>query len=178
MARGTSVNALRDYPLDSLRSLNSVPPAVLIPLLPQFGDAVEECKEIAELRSKASVGDIRPLILVADDEPLVRSTIVEILRSEGYDAVGAKDGVEAVACAHKIQPDIFLADVAMQKMNGIEAAKQIKRLSPKTRIICFSGHAATSELLAKAKEQGHDFECLAKPIKPEVLIRTIQDMAI
>ncbi|MBV9624741.1 MAG: response regulator [Acidobacteria bacterium] len=90
-------------------------------------------------------------------------------------AVSAKDGVEAVECAYKIKPDIFLAEVSMPKMNGIEAAKQIKKSFPDTRIICFSGHAATSELIDDAKAEGYEFNYLAKPIKPEVLLRTIRD---
>lgn len=158
--------------------LNSVSPTIRTSFYALFGNAVEECEEIAELRRRSGTADARPFILVADDEPLIRSTLVEILRSEGYEAVGAQDGLEAVACAQKIAPDIFLADVAMPNMNGIEAAKQIKALSPRTRIICFSGHAATSELLAKARGEGHHFECLAKPIKPQALIRAIQSTTI
>lgn len=173
MATRFNIRALQDDSTPALGFSNPVAPAGRFPLLLLVNNAAEECEEIAERRSKSST-DIQPFILVADDEPLVRTTIVEILRSEGYDVVGTKDGVEAVACAQKLRPDIFLADVAMPKMNGIEAAKRIKRLSPETRIICISGHAATSELLVKAKEEGHDFECLAKPIKPQALIRVIQ----
>jgi|GEM_PF-212240 len=175
----SEINArtLQDYLVGS-RNLFSSVSRNSAPLLPLFDNAAEECKQIAERGSRSGIGNPRPFILVADDEPLIRSTIVEILRSEGYEAVGAKDGVEALACARKLHPDIFLADVAMPNMNGIEAAKQIKALSPKTRIICFSGHAATSELLAEAKREGHYFECLAKPIKPQALIQAIQNRAM
>jgi CheY-like chemotaxis protein len=159
---------------NNLDYFESFPPTIQSCRPPQCGNAVEECDRLAQRRRHSHRGEEQPFILVADDEPLIRSTIVEILREEGYDVVGAKDGVEAVACTRRIAPDIFLADVAMPKLNGVEAAKQIKALSPSTRIICFSGHAATSELLEKARKEGYDFECLAKPIKPEALIRAIQ----
>jgi CheY-like chemotaxis protein len=175
VASRINARMLQENLVGSVDSAHSVLPAIIFSRLPEFGNAAEECEQIAERRSRSGPGNARPFILVADDEPLIRSTIVEILRSEGYDAVGAKDGAEAVACAQKIPPDIFLADVAMPNMNGIEAAKQIKALSPKTRVICFSGHAATSELLAKAKAEGHDFDCLAKPIKPQALLRVVEN---
>ena len=169
--------ASQDDWVSALSFFNSALPAVPPPLL-LSGNASEQSEQIAERRRQSSAGVVPLFFLVADDEPLVRSTIVEILLDAGYDAVGAEDGIEAIACAYRIPPDVFLADVAMPKMNGIEAAKRIKQISPKTRIICFSGHAATSDLLTKAKEQGYDFECLAKPVKPEALIRAIQGMTI
>src|SRR5689334_2591461 len=112
-------------------------------------------------------------VLVADDEPNLRSTIVEILSSEGYDAIAVVDGRDAVEHARKAPPDIFLTDLAMPGMSGIEAAKQIKVFSPKTRVIFFSGHGSSSEWLAKAKKAGYDFEVIAKPIRPEALIRAL-----
>lgn len=133
----------------------------------------EGCEEAA-MRRNQSEKDLRPLVLVADDEPLIRSTIIQILQSEGYDAVAVKDGVEAVDCARKIRPDIFLADVAMPRLNGIDAAKEISRSLPSTRVICFSGHGATSELITTASRQGYKFEYLHKPIDPDVLIRVIK----
>lgn len=76
-----------------------------------------------------------------------------------------------------LSADIFLADVGMSGPNGIEAAKHIRSLCPKTRIICFSGHAATSNLLDVARKQGHEFEFLAEPIKPDVLVKAIREPA-
>ena len=133
---------------------------------------VETCEEVAERRRLS--GDKQPLVLVADDEPLIRMTIVQILRQEGYDAVAACDGEEAVECALKTKPDIFLADIAMPGMNGVDAAKKIKESLPETRVICFSGHAAAPVLLYETLQEGYDFEFLSKPIKPHALIQAIR----
>ena len=142
-------------------------------LLAPLGGKEESCEEVAARRKRTDSAR-QPLVLVADDEYLIRATIVEILRSEGYDAVGVQDGVAAIECAAKINPDVFLTDVSMPRMNGIDAAKHIRQSLPSTRVICFSGHAATSELLAKARQEGNEFEFLAKPIRPATLIQTIR----
>ncbi len=135
-------------------------------------DESETCDQATERRR--SSGDKRVLILVADDELLIRQTMVQILRSEGYDAVAVRDGEEAVECARKLHPDILLTDVAMPRLNGIEAAKQITDSIPKIRVICFSGHAGTPDLLTKILEEGYDFGFLSKPVKPAALIGAIK----
>jgi len=141
--------------------------------LTPFLTSEETCTEAVDRREKLGPGEKRPLILVADDESLIRQTIVEILRAEGFDAVGVKDGIEAIECARRLKPSVFLADVYMPRLNGIEAAKAIRDLLPKTRVICFSGHASTSGLIQQAREEGEEFEFLPKPIRPEILVRTI-----
>jgi CheY-like chemotaxis protein len=133
----------------------------------------ESCEEAAARRNRLQKEERKRLILIADDEPLIRSTLVQILKREGYDAVAAEDGNEAVSCAENLLPDIFLADVSMPHLNGIEAAKLVRSISPATRIICFSGHASTSGLLARARGQGYDFEFISKPIRPDTLIKTL-----
>jgi len=134
----------------------------------------ENCEDMARRRRRVPHTDLPYAVLVADDEVLIRSTIVAILKAEGYDAVGVKDGVAAVECAQRLEPDVVLADVSMPAMNGIEAAKRIRAALPKTRIICFSGHAESSDLLVQARNAGYHFEFLPKPLKPEALIEALK----
>lgn len=138
-----------------------------------FVDVEETCQQAASRRDQLSAYEKRSVILVADDEPLIRQTIVEILCNEGFDAVGVKDGMEAIDCASRLRPKVFLADVNMPRLNGIEAARTIRDLLPETRVICFSGHASTSALIQEARDQGDHFEFLSKPIRPEVLVEAI-----
>jgi CheY-like chemotaxis protein len=109
-------------------------------------------------------------ILVADDEPLLALTLAEILQDAGFTVETVADGKAAVQAAEIMRPDLLLTDVMMPKMNGIEAAKTIKRLLPECRIILISGQAATGDLLRKAEEEGHSFEIITKPIKPDALL--------
>jgi CheY-like chemotaxis protein len=156
----------------------SEPPATSLvsPLVETFscGTGQRVAQPTSATRKRSLMGCKRPFILIADDEPLIASTLTEILTSEGYDAISVGDGLNAIECAQRLAPDILLVDVAMPGINGIETAKRIKLISPATRVICFSGHQGAHELLAKATGEGHRFEFLSKPIKPHALVQTIQ----
>ena len=115
----------------------------------------------------------KPLILVADDEPVVAHTLVQIFESEGYAATYVSDGAAAVKWARELRPDFVICDVVMPTLNGVEAAKQICQFVPSAHVILFSGQAAAAALVDKAVAEGHRFEILAKPIKPELLLQVI-----
>ena len=115
----------------------------------------------------------RPLILIADDEPVVAHTLVQILESEGYDATYVSDGAAAVRWARDMRPNIVVCDVIMPTLNGVEAAKQILQCHPSVHVILFSGQAAAAGLVDQAAAEGHQFEVLAKPIKPDLLLQVI-----
>ena len=114
-----------------------------------------------------------PLILVADDEPMVAQTLVEILEEEGFEAISVSDGAAAVHWAGQALPDVVMCDVIMPSLDGIEAAKQIKRLLPQSHIILYSGQPTAGVLVEKAAAEGHKFDVLAKPIKPDLLLKVI-----
>jgi CheY-like chemotaxis protein len=113
-------------------------------------------------------------IIVVDDEPVIADTLVDILTGEGCDSFTVADGQAAIHWARMILPDIVITDVIMPGMNGIETAIAIKRFLPACRIILFSGQAASIDLLEKARADGHEFEVLAKPIRPSELLSTLR----
>ncbi|MEQ1354011.1 MAG: response regulator [Candidatus Acidiferrum sp.] len=113
-------------------------------------------------------------VIVIDDEPLIAETMVEILNHEGFEAVSASDGASAIELAKTLLPDIVLSDVVMPVRNGVETGIRIREALPSCRIILFSGQAATVDLLEKARQRGHSFDVLAKPMKPEQLISVIR----
>jgi len=83
-------------------------------------------------------------ILVADDSDLVRRSVCELLRSTlDFQVVGeAADGMEAIARATELQPDIVLLDVQMPNMNGIGAVKEILEAAPNSSIIFLTQYAS------------------------------------
>lgn len=113
-------------------------------------------------------------VMVVDDESTIAHTLVEILSDEGFEVTAALTGDSAVELAGTFKPDIVLSDVVIPGMNGVEAGIKIRALLPKCRVILFSGQAATVDLLRQARNQGHEFEILAKPIRPEALISIIR----
>jgi CheY-like chemotaxis protein len=112
-------------------------------------------------------------ILVVDDEPIIADTLVDVLIGEGHKAYAVSDGESGIKWAEILRPDAVVSDVIMPKMNGIEMAKTILKLIPTCRIILFSGQAASTGLLEKARDEGYMFEMLAKPINPETLLEKL-----
>jgi two-component system response regulator NreC len=80
-------------------------------------------------------------ILLADDHVIVRQGFRALLEREGLEAVAeAGDGQEAVRLAGDVRPDVAILDFAMPRLNGLDTAKEIRRCSPKTRIILLTVH--------------------------------------
>lgn len=92
-------------------------------------------------------------VLIVDDHPIVQEGLVRLLDSEpGLECVGiANNGEEAVEMARKLGPDVVLMDIAMPKMDGIEATKQIKSASPKTAILALTAYGHNQYVLACLK---------------------------
>jgi DNA-binding NarL/FixJ family response regulator len=82
-------------------------------------------------------------ILLADDHTIVREGLSKLLEGEPhFRIVGeAKDGREAVSKVEQLKPDVVLMDISMPLMDGIEATRQIKRISRQTKVIILSMHS-------------------------------------
>ena len=82
-------------------------------------------------------------ILLADDHQLVRQGLRSLLEKQAdFEVVGeAEDGLSALKKARELLPDVVIMDVAMPKLNGIEAAREILTVSPEIKVIALSMHA-------------------------------------
>jgi DNA-binding NarL/FixJ family response regulator len=90
-------------------------------------------------------------ILLADDSPVIGQTLYRALATEGsYDLCAqAADGSEAISLAKQYKPDLVILDLAMPKMNGLETARELKKIMPAVPIILLTLHASTvKELFA------------------------------
>ena len=83
-------------------------------------------------------------ILIADDKPYIRRELRGLIkRHEGWDVCAeAEDGVQAVARARQLKPDLILLDLAMPEMNGMEAARHISQTLPEVPILMFTLYAS------------------------------------
>jgi CheY-like chemotaxis protein len=141
---------------------------------PPSGSSERPRHGLSQVEGDAPTGE-RPSILVVDDEALIADTIVQILNRNGFAAQAAYNGREAIDLARRIQPMVILSDVLMPHIDGVEAAIAIREFCPDTRIVLFSGQSATTEILARARAQGHNFELLPKPIHPTQLIKHLRN---
>lgn len=119
---------------------------------------------------------MRPkLILVVDDEPAILMTAAAILDMQGYKTAKASDGVTALQRALALKPDLVLSDVVMPRMNGVQLAIELKEKLPSTAVLLFSGNVATADILEGAREQGHEFRILAKPVPMDELLTEVRN---
>lgn len=83
-------------------------------------------------------------ILIADDHDVIREGIKSILREQkDYKVVGeVSSGEDAVSNAEELKPDVLLLDISMPKKSGLDILKQVKYVSPKTKIIMITVHRA------------------------------------
>jgi len=81
-------------------------------------------------------------ILIAEDHVVVRESVRQFLeREDKLEVVGeASDGAEAVEMAQRLKPDVVIMDIAMPKLNGIEATKQIKANQPSATILILTAY--------------------------------------
>jgi DNA-binding response OmpR family regulator len=115
-------------------------------------------------------------IFVVDDERVISSTLAVIFNMNGYSARCFTEPTEALAAAQWDSPDLLVTDVAMPGLSGIDLAIQMRARYPKCKVLLFSGEAATKDLLADARAQGHDFHLLAKLVHPSEFLARIGEL--
>ena len=122
---------------------------------------------------------MRVTILIADDERSIVDSLAEIMTSAGYHVLSAYSGAEAIVKARRQCPTVLLTDVLMPGMNGFELALKIKEICPGSRLLLFSGQAATAQMAqtfsATFTRLGYRFELLPKPLHPEALLQKIEE---
>ena len=112
-----------------------------------------------------------PLILVAEDEDS-NYELVRIVLNKRYRLMRAKNGIEAVTICEDEHPDLILMDIRMPDMNGLDATRIIKEVSPEIPIIALSAYAFDQNI-REAKAAGCS-EFMPKPFKVEDLLDVVQ----
>jgi two-component system response regulator NreC len=80
-------------------------------------------------------------IVLADDHPIFRQGLRSLLEKDGFSVVGeGADGREAVNLAEKFRPDVVMLDFSMPRLNGLDAAKEVRRVSPRSKVILLTVH--------------------------------------
>jgi DNA-binding NtrC family response regulator len=117
-------------------------------------------------------------VFVLDDQPLIADTLVKVLETRGYEAYARYTTADILDLATEITPDLLIADVALgpDQITGIEVAIYFERFYPNCRVILISGNPTSAELHRHAREQGHDFLLLGKPIQPGQLLNIVEEI--
>jgi DNA-binding response OmpR family regulator len=123
----------------------------------------------------ADTSPFRPVVLVVDDESVIADTVAEILKRNGYAAMTAYDGEEALEMALISPPELLVTDVALPGMSGIELALAVRHIFPDCKVLLISGQASTAGLLTHAQRAGHSFTLLQKPMHPKELLARVSE---
>jgi response regulator NasT len=114
---------------------------------------------------------VRPSVIVAEDEAIIRLDIVETLKESGFDVIGqAGDGAEAVRLALELKPQLVLMDIKMPGTDGLQAAEILKEHKvPVVLLTAFS----SPDLVERASEAGV-YSYVVKPFNPSNLIPALR----
>jgi DNA-binding NarL/FixJ family response regulator len=123
----------------------------------------------ATARPDREVGGVNlPRLLVVDDHDMLREALVELLRQAGFEIVGeAADGVDAVALAKQLEPDVVLMDLRMPVLGGLDASRLIKDAHPDIQVVLLT--AFESPALQQQAEEAGCFAYLVKGGPPGAL---------
>ena len=109
-------------------------------------------------------------VLVVDDDNIVADTLAMVLDFCGFDATAVYSGEHAVDLARQSAFDHVVTDVMMEPMDGIQTAIAIQAICPECTILLMSGNERTAQLLADAVSNGYNFDILAKPVPPALIL--------
>lgn len=111
-------------------------------------------------------------ILVADDNLDFCSNLIDILELQGYEAESVSDGFKAVDAVKENGFDLVLMDIKMPGIDGVEAFKRLKKISPGIRVIMMTAYAV-EDLVREALRDGA-FGAFYKPLDMERLFSSIE----
>jgi two-component system cell cycle sensor histidine kinase/response regulator CckA len=121
-------------------------------------------------------GHAGEVVLVAEDEPMVRNIMARTLRDCGYGVLEVADGNEALAVleAHNGRVSLIVADVVMPDIGGREMAARVAQRWPDVPVLFTSGYTGLEVIRRGLLEEGREF--IQKPLDPEALARKVREM--
>ncbi len=111
-------------------------------------------------------------ILVADDDPSIRSLLKQLLSDEGFNVAEASTGTEVVDKVKGEPPDLVIMDIRMPELDGMEALSRIKASSPQTAVLVMIAFGS-SNLAIRAMDLGA-FDYITKPFELDKITHTVK----
>ncbi len=112
-------------------------------------------------------------ILIVDDEEIVRRSLGSWFREEGYAVDVAASGKDALQKLTTGQWDIFLIDIKMPGMDGLELQRKIKQMHPRSTVIIMTAYASVETAVEAMKQGAYDY--IVKPFDPDDLEHLIRN---
>jgi DNA-binding response OmpR family regulator len=118
----------------------------------------------------------RPVALVVDDEPDIRSVITFLLDRAGFEVHEESNGVAGLAAAKKTHPDVVLLDWMMPRMDGIEVCRALRQNADEhpAMVILLTAKAQESDIALGFEAGAQDY--IMKPFSPSDLVSRVQTL--
>jgi DNA-binding NtrC family response regulator len=115
---------------------------------------------------------VKSVILLVDDQDTIRFFLEKTLRQEGYEAVTARTGAEAIEKAREVVPDLVLLDLKLPDIDGLEVLRRIKEIFPEIGVVMITAFGDIETAVMAMKNGAYDF--VSKPINLEQLLLVIR----
>jgi DNA-binding NtrC family response regulator len=115
---------------------------------------------------------VKSVILLVDDQDTIRFFLEKTLTQEGYEAITAKTGTEAVEKARQGMPDLVLLDLKLPDMDGLEVLRKIKEIFPEICVVMITAFGDVETAVMAMKAGAYDF--VSKPINLDQLLLVIR----
>jgi two-component system nitrate/nitrite response regulator NarL len=115
-------------------------------------------------------------VLIVDDHPLTRDALSALLTQHDFSVVGvAADGVQAIATARELQPDLILLDLSMPGIGGLEALPLLRDAAPGCEVVMLTASVAEENLLGSIRAGAAGY--LLKTEPPERIVEFLRGAA-
>ena len=111
-----------------------------------------------------------PVVLLVDNEPLVRAVLAEVLRQSGFEVRTASSGTEAVEMVRHALPSLVLMDVQMPGLSGWDTLDHLHEVQPALPVLMMSGADLHDEALTRGAAG-----FIAKPYRPVDVVRDVRE---
>jgi DNA-binding response OmpR family regulator len=121
--------------------------------------------------TQAPEAETRGTVLIADDDPRLRSLLTWTLEQGHFNVVEAADGLMALEMGRRIHPDLYLLDVGMPGMNGIEVCRQLRAERVISPILILTGFGSEEDKVAGLEAGADDYQ--TKPFASRELLARV-----
>lgn len=111
-------------------------------------------------------------VLIIDDEPLMRVSMLDALAAEGYEVQEASNGDEGIKKTRASRYDVVITDLKMPGSNGLQVVQVCKECSPETEVVVITAHGSVDTAVQAMKLGAHDY--LTKPFSMDELLLTVE----
>src|SRR5437870_4005430 len=114
----------------------------------------------------------QPRILIIDDEPLMRISIADALKAEGYQVKVAATGSDCVVCIKKEKFNIIISDLRLPGLDGLQVLQTCKEVSARTGVIVITAHGSVETAVEAMKMGAYDY--ITKPFSMDELLLIVK----